>query len=148
MIIPKAPPKEVISIVEDTSTESDSATDSNPDDDYSAGGSLELKEHTIDIIRDSKNNYAPLERYFGLLTQGMAFGESCLLNPHEDVEKFYHTIAMCTTEVLQIDLQAYRNILAKQQNRILAEKMQFIKNIPELDLLVASKQRIICENMF
>jgi hypothetical protein len=65
MIIPKAPPKEVISIVEDTSTETDSATDSNPDDDYSAGGSLELKEHTIDIIRDSKNNYAPLERYFG-----------------------------------------------------------------------------------
>jgi hypothetical protein len=78
----------------------------------------------------------------------MAFGESCLLNPHEDQEKFYHTIAMCTTEVLQIDLQAYRNILTKQQNRILAEKMQFIKNIPELDLLVASKQRIICENMF
>jgi hypothetical protein len=65
MIIPKAPPKEVISIVEDTSTETDSATDSNPDDDYSAGGSLELKEHTIDIIRDSKNNYATLERYFG-----------------------------------------------------------------------------------
>ena len=89
-----------------------------------------------------------MEKFFGNLTSGMAFGESCLLHPYEDQDKFYNSVAMCTTEVLQIDLLAYRAILQKQQSRILAEKMSFIKNIPELEMLVASKQRIICENMF
>ena len=32
-------------------------------------------------MRDNKNDYKPLERLFGTLTQGMSFGELAVGNP-------------------------------------------------------------------
>jgi hypothetical protein len=45
-------------------------------------------------MRDSGNNYLPLERLFGTLTQGMAFGEISLLNPYKLEQKFYNAVAL------------------------------------------------------
>ena len=61
---------------------------------------MELNEETVQLIRDVKSEFAPLEKFFGLLTQGMSFGETCLLNHNEEIPKFYHTVAMCNTELL------------------------------------------------
>lgn len=37
-----------------------------------------LNAETLQIIRDANQGYKPLERYFGTLNVGMAFGESFL----------------------------------------------------------------------
>jgi len=60
---------------------------SHPDD-YSEAQSaahrtIVLDESSCPILRDSGDNYKPLERLFGKLRPGMAFGETFLLFPFE-----------------------------------------------------------------
>ena len=103
--------------IEKTSTETDSATDSDPDDGLSAAGGIELNEDTIDIKRDSKNEYKPLEKWFGVFTCGQAFGESPLLQPEVEHQNFYSSIAITNTTVLQITKSAYENVLKDLRER-------------------------------
>jgi hypothetical protein len=37
-----------------------------------------LAENDTPVLRNGKKSYKPLERLFGTMTQGMAFGESCM----------------------------------------------------------------------
>jgi CRP-like cAMP-binding protein len=52
-------------------------------------------------MRDSKNQYHPLERHFGTLSTGMAFGESMLLGSQEP-QRFFNAIAMSECIVLTL----------------------------------------------
>jgi CRP-like cAMP-binding protein len=42
-----------------------------------------LNAETCPILRDAGYDYKPLERLFGTLVAGQAFGESCVLNAAE-----------------------------------------------------------------
>lgn len=44
-------------------------------------------------MRDSHDQYSPLERHFGTLNPGMTFGESILLGG-SDKNRFYNAIAL------------------------------------------------------
>lgn len=51
-------------------------------------------------MRDAKDKYAPLERLFGVLAEGNAFGESALL--YENRRKFYNAITFTECYFLTI----------------------------------------------
>lgn len=53
-----------------------------------------LSESTCPIYRDAFDNYKPLERLFGTMTVGMAFGESVFLNINESRPRFYNAVAL------------------------------------------------------
>jgi hypothetical protein len=68
------------------SIDEDRDDDYSSSDDHNAEGrtpkvgkeEVVLNEKTCPILRDSKSNFAPLERFFGALEKGMAFGELAL----------------------------------------------------------------------
>lgn len=62
-----------------------------------------LTEQTCPILRDTQNDYKPLERLFGTISSGMAFGESTLLSLHENKNRFYNAVAMSESYYLQIN---------------------------------------------
>lgn len=53
-------------------------------------------------MRDTQENYVALERLFGYLTSGMAFGQSALINYYESKTRFYNAYAVSETVVLKI----------------------------------------------
>ena len=55
---------------------------------------IELDDKTCSIFRDVEDDYKPLERLFGKVTAGMAFGETGLLNLSENKLRFYNAIAL------------------------------------------------------
>ena len=66
-------------------------------------GGQQLNEQTCPILRDTFEDYKPLERMFGILSTGMAFGESALLNyDSKPTLRFYNAIAMTESYVLII----------------------------------------------
>jgi len=54
--------------------------------------------------------FKPLERMFGTLTPGMAFGESSLLQLNESKSRFYNAIALTDAFVLSIKKSEYLKI--------------------------------------
>lgn len=132
--------------IEKTSTETDSATDSDPDDGFSAGGGIELNEETIDIKRDSRNEFKPLEKWFGVYTCGQAFGESPLLQPEVEHSKFYSAIAIADTTVLQITKHQYETILKDLSERQLKVKKTFLTDFcPEFAYLQPKLKTQFCQ---
>lgn len=90
-----------------------------------------LTVQTCPIMRDSENQYEPLERHFGTLNHGMVFGESILLGPPSTAPRFYNAIAMTECAVLQLNLRDWNLVLNSQERKIFLEKMNFLNSIPE-----------------
>jgi CRP-like cAMP-binding protein len=51
-------------------------------------------------MRDSKADYAPLERHYGTLSTGMCFGESMMIR--KDAPRFFNAIAFSESIVLTL----------------------------------------------
>ena len=66
---------------------------SDSDQNSPAGKAKNLTKETCPILRDSHDNYKPLERHFGTLEQGTCFGESFMLGG-PDKNRFFNAIAM------------------------------------------------------
>ncbi len=65
-------------------------------------------EKKCPLLRDAGNKFKPLERLFGTLTEGMAFGESALLNRElADRNRFFNAIALSECLVLRLDTEIY-----------------------------------------
>lgn len=54
--------------------------------------------------------FKPLERMFGTLTPGMAFGESSILQLNETKNRFYNAIALNDVYVLSIKKSEFLKI--------------------------------------
>lgn len=89
---------------------------------------------TVSLMRDSKDNYNPLERHFGTLSCGMTFGESMLLK-EQNTKRFFNAIAFNDVKVLQLDLRDFETMLTKKDRKIQSAKKAFLQEIPELTLL-------------
>lgn len=57
-----------------------------------------LDEETCPLMRDSKNHYHCLERLFGTMEKGMAFGDTAM--SLDIKKKFYNAIALTEVWVL------------------------------------------------
>lgn len=84
-------------------------------------------------MRDCAHDFKPLERLFGTLGSGDAFGESCLLAINEIKPKFFNALCLSDCIVLSIDRQNFDDIYQAQDKRHLNDKMNFIKSIPEFE---------------
>lgn len=109
-----------------------------------------LNETTCPTMRDAHNDYVSLERFFGYLTQGMAFGESALMNIYEQKTRFYNAIAMSETIILRISRRDYAKVVHTHAKKSLNEKIAFLKTIPDLNGagIPRNKLTTICLNLF
>jgi hypothetical protein len=91
-----------------------------------------LDEASCPILRDIREGYEPLERLFGTLQTGMAFGEYAVMNPYaESKQKFYHAIALSECVLLKINKHDYDMYVKEAVKKALAEKLNFLRTIPE-----------------
>ena len=77
----------------------------------------DLDEFTCDIMRDVNDGYKPLERLFGKLTDGMAFGLTGLTNLHESQKRFYNAIALKDTVCLTLQKSDLLQIIESLEKR-------------------------------
>jgi hypothetical protein len=66
-----------------------------------------LNEETCAIYRDSDDNYKALERLFGTMTVGMAFGETGFLTGNDNKKRFYNAVALSECYCLTISLKDF-----------------------------------------
>jgi CRP-like cAMP-binding protein len=86
-----------------------------------------LSEKTCPVYRDSLDNFKALERLFGSMTVGMAFGESGFLNTNDNRARFYNAVALTECVCLTISKSDYLRYLDKQEKKSQNEKLYFIK---------------------
>lgn len=99
-----------------------------------------LNESQLPLLRDiSNNHYEPLERFFGTLTPGCAFGESCLLGNESSAltekPRFYQAIALTDCYYITLHMTSLRRIMKGHEDRIEKDRVDFLKLIPEFSLL-------------
>lgn len=101
-------------------------------------------------MRDAHDGYRALERYFGALTQGMAFGESALFNIYENKNRFYNAVALSETFILTISRREYAKLIHTHAKKSLNEKIAFLKTIPDFNgaSIPRSKLTHICLNLY
>ena len=86
-----------------------------------------LNESTCPVFRDPFDDFKPLERLFGSMTVGMAFGESGFLNIAENIPRFYNAVALSECICLTISKNEYLRYLDKQEKKSENQKLIFIK---------------------
>lgn len=91
-------------------------------------------------MRDAKDKYAPLERLFGVLAEGNAFGESALL--YENRRKFYNAITFTECYFLTIQKLDFDHFIRDVEKRDVNEKISFLKTIPELSHVGISRTKL------
>ena len=85
-----------------------------------------LNEETCPLYRDSENNYKPLERLFGTMTVGMAFGQTAFQNSPEGKKRFYNAVALSECYYLTISRKDFQMAIELQEKKSLNEKVQFL----------------------
>ena len=70
-----------------------------------------LNEQTCCLIRDAHKDFKLLERMFGTLPPGCAFGESIMVNMYDTRTRFYSAIALTDCVVLQISRYQYTKVV-------------------------------------
>ena len=100
-------------------------------------------------MRDSQEEYRPLEKLFGTLIPGNAFGETALSIPlQESKPKFYNAIALTDCHYLYIEKLDFDNRVKESEKKALQEKTAFLKSIPEFRAgLARNKLNTLCHNM-
>jgi len=76
-----------------------------------------LNEETAPIFRDSEENYKVLERLFGTMNVGMAFGETSFLNFNDNKVRFYNAIALSDCVVLTLSRKDFFHVLETQEKK-------------------------------
>ena len=99
-----------------------------------------LNEKTCPILRNSKNHYAPLERLFGTLDVGMAFGEFAVAK--EGKRKFYEPITLTDCLCLVISRLDFEMSLKEVEKKSVNEKIVFLKTIPEFNHISLSRNKL------
>ena len=102
---------------------------------FAVDNDVVLDAETCPILRDSGLQYKPLERLFGTLVAGQAFGESSVLSAADGKfqTRFYNAVALTEVYYLQITKEDFLRVYGEQQRRSLLEKQAFLKTIPEFD---------------
>ena len=77
-----------------------------------------LSEEQIAVLRDAMNDFAPLERLFGTLTAGCAFGQEALVSK-DPRQKPYNAFALTDTTFLVIQREEFNKALQDQEKRSL-----------------------------
>ena len=85
-----------------------------------------LNEETCPLYRDSENNYKPLERLFGTMTVGMAFGQTAFQNSAESKKRFYNAVALSECYYLTISRKDFQMAIELQEKKSLNETVQFL----------------------
>jgi len=103
---------------------------------------------TCPIIRDSFDFYKPLERFFGTLRVGMAFGESPLLGG-SDKNRFFNGTALTDCVCLTLSKSDFDFIMTSSERKIFNDKISFIRSIPEFKSLSLPRQKLefLCDNL-
>jgi len=70
-----------------------------------------MTEETCPIYRDSEDKYKALERLFGTMTVGMAFGETGFLSQNDHKRRFYNAVALSECVYLTISLKDFQNVI-------------------------------------
>lgn len=76
-----------------------------------------MDEQTCNLLRDVGDNYKPLERLFGRLSDGMAFGLSSFMHLNETQKRFYNAIALRDTVCLTLQKSDLLEIMDHTQKR-------------------------------
>lgn len=107
-----------------------------------------LTPQTCPLLRDSLDSYKPLERHFGTLTTGMAFGESFMLGG-SDRNRFYNAIAMTDCYCLSLSKESFDYIMCSSERKIFNDKMIFLRSLPEFRHLSLPRQKLeyLCTNL-
>lgn len=107
-----------------------------------------LTEKTCSLYRDTTNKFAPLERLFGTLNHGCAFGEFTVQS--EKKAKFYSPIALTKCLYLAIDKENFERQVSALEKKALLGKLQFMRTIPEFNTVGLSRTRLqtLCQNLF
>ena len=108
-----------------------------------------LNESTCPVFRDPFDDFKPLERLFGSMTVGMAFGESGFINIADNIPRFYNAVALSECICLTISKNEYLCYLEKQEKKSENQKLIYIKQIPELNNMgiARSKLRKFCQSL-
>lgn len=71
-------------------------------------------------MRNSKDKYKALEKLFGTLGPGNAFGESCMFGSDsaslKETTKFFNAIALTESYYLTINLREYKKIMEEHEH--------------------------------
>lgn len=74
-----------------------------------------LQPDDIKLMRNTRENLKELERLFGTMGAGMAFGESCMFGNDAaslmDRNKFYNPIALTESYYLTLNMRDYQKVL-------------------------------------
>lgn len=70
-----------------------------------------MTEETCPIYRDSEDKYKALERLFGTMTVGMAFGETGFLTKSENKKRFYNAVALSECVYLTIAKKDFQSVI-------------------------------------
>jgi hypothetical protein len=76
-----------------------------------------LSEETAPLFRDSEDNYKVLERLFGTMIAGMAFGETSFLNLNDNKLRFYNAVALTDCVVLTLSRKDFYHVLETQEKK-------------------------------
>jgi CRP-like cAMP-binding protein len=104
----------------------------------------------IPLLRNSKDNYNTLERLFGTMHAGMAFGESCMFGSEShslyEKNKFYQAVALTDSYYLTLSLKDYRNAMLYHEDQIEKDQLNFLRKIPEFTHLGKNLLRRLCKD--
>lgn len=106
-----------------------------------------LNEITCPLLRDTKNGNKVLERLFGTLTKGMAFGELAMNLGAK--KSFYNAIALTHCTLLTITHTDYALIVGEVEKKLVNEKISYLKQIPEFESISLSRNKMqtLCNAM-
>lgn len=114
--------------------ESDSMKEESDSSDASNNLSMRkpkvLKPEDCRILRDTKNNFEPVERFFGTLRKGDAFGESFMLGGSHN-NRFFNAYALRDVTLLRLDKDKYDEAMGAAERKIFLDKKGFIISLPE-----------------
>jgi hypothetical protein len=101
-----------------------------------------LTPETCEVLRDSRNNYEPLEKLMCILGHGHVFGESVFLSTHRP-QRFFNAVALTQCTVLSLSLADYEYVIQSNERKVREKKLDFLSSIPEFALWQTTKSKKI-----
>lgn len=75
------------------------------------------------------------------MTKGCVFGEAMLLGDTSKI-RFYNAIAMTTCKLLRISKSDFNYVLTLKDRKVFAEKMEFLRSVPEFKSLSLQRHKL------
>ena len=81
-----------------------------------------LDENLVPLFRDPTKGYKPLERHFGTITSGMAFGESCMFGSESrglsEKPSFFNAIALTECYFITLSMHDLKETMKSYEDQI------------------------------